>query len=175
MAVTTVLGLRNDLAASEVLTAAEVNAHANNMEWIAAGFVSKSVAGSSNVTLTEAEYETRYIILTGVLTGNINVIFPTHAGREWTVLNNTSGAFTVTVKTAAGAGIAVPQGSVFPLACDGTDIKMGGAGVANSRPTYAITNVTTDRTLDANATTLDELADAFGTLVSDLRAAGLVL
>jgi hypothetical protein len=40
-------------------------------------------------------------------------------------------------------------------------------------PTYTITNVTTDRTYDANATTVDEVADVLGTLVADLGAAGM--
>lgn len=46
--------------------------------------------------------------------------------------------------------------------------------VATSPQTYATTNVTTDRTYDANATTVDELADIVGTLISDLRTLGLV-
>lgn len=39
---------------------------------------------------------------------------------------------------------------------------------------YTHSNVTTDRTLDANATTMDELADNLGTLIVDLRARGIV-
>lgn len=45
----------------------------------------------------------------------------------------------------------------------------------SSPQTYTITNVSTDRSYDANSTTLDELADALGTLIADLRAAGLIL
>ena len=41
--------------------------------------------------------------------------------------------------------------------------------------TYSITNVTTDRAYDANATTLDEVADTLGTLIADLRSLGLVV
>ena len=41
--------------------------------------------------------------------------------------------------------------------------------------TYAVSNVTTDRTYNANATTLDEIADVLGTLIADLRTKGLVL
>ena len=41
--------------------------------------------------------------------------------------------------------------------------------------TYAESNVTTDRTYDANATSLDELADVLGTLLADLRARGIIL
>ena len=41
--------------------------------------------------------------------------------------------------------------------------------------TYTVTNVTTDRAYDANATSLDELADVLGTLIGDLRARGIIL
>ena len=39
---------------------------------------------------------------------------------------------------------------------------------------YTPTNVTTDRSYDANATTIDELADVLGTLIADLQSLGLV-
>lgn len=39
---------------------------------------------------------------------------------------------------------------------------------------YTPTNVTTDRSYDANATTLDELADVLGTLIADLQLFGLL-
>ena len=39
---------------------------------------------------------------------------------------------------------------------------------------YTPTNVTTDRAFDANATTLDEIADVLGTLISDLSNVGLL-
>lgn len=39
---------------------------------------------------------------------------------------------------------------------------------------YTVSNVTTDRTYDANATTVDELADVLGTLIADLTSLGLL-
>lgn len=39
---------------------------------------------------------------------------------------------------------------------------------------YTPTNVTTDRSYDANATTLDEVADVLGTLIADLQAKGIL-
>lgn len=39
---------------------------------------------------------------------------------------------------------------------------------------YTPTNVTTDRSYDANATTIDELADVLGTLIADLQSMGLI-
>lgn len=40
--------------------------------------------------------------------------------------------------------------------------------------TYTLSNVTTDRTFNANATTVDELADVLGTLINDLKAVGIL-
>lgn len=39
---------------------------------------------------------------------------------------------------------------------------------------YTPSNVTTDRSYDANATTIDELADALGTLIADLQGKGIL-
>jgi len=39
---------------------------------------------------------------------------------------------------------------------------------------YTPTNVSTDRSYDANSTTVDELADVLGTLIADLQAYGLI-
>ena len=38
----------------------------------------------------------------------------------------------------------------------------------------SITNVSTDRAYDANATSIDELADVLGTLISELRTKGIL-
>jgi hypothetical protein len=40
--------------------------------------------------------------------------------------------------------------------------------------TYVVSNVTPDRTYDADSTSLNELADVLGTLIDDLRAIGIV-
>lgn len=82
---------------------------------------SKSVAGGANVTLTAVEQRCSILELTGVLTGSINVIVD-ETVWGWTILNNTSGAFTLTVKTSGGTGITVPQGKRAQLHCDGTNV-----------------------------------------------------
>lgn len=83
--------------------------------------LTKSVAGSSNVTLTAAEAANILQIYNGTLTGNIAVIVPTAAGIFY-VYNNTSGSYSLTVKTVAGTGIVVPQGTRTILYCDGTNV-----------------------------------------------------
>ena len=54
--------------------------------------------------------------------------------------------------------------------------KLGFFGVTPAaRPaTYTTSNVTTDRIYNADATTLDEIADVLGTLINDLKSYGLL-
>ena len=77
---------------------------------------------SANVTLTPMQYGKPIIVLSGTLTANLNLIFPNLSG-EWTVVNNCTGAFTVTAKTAAGTGIAVASGGKIRIVWgDGANI-----------------------------------------------------
>jgi hypothetical protein len=63
-------------------------------------------------TLTPAEYRRNVIVLSGVLAGNLQIVVPagTLGLRSWLIVNNTSGSFTTTVKTASGTGVQIPQG-----------------------------------------------------------------
>lgn len=74
---------------------------------------------NANVTLTALQYGRPIIVITGALTANLNLIFPAIAG-QWVILNSTTGAFTITCKTAAGSGI-VSTGATS-IFCDGTNI-----------------------------------------------------
>lgn len=84
-------------------------------------YLAKSVAGGSDVTLTIAEAKNRHLELTGLLTASINLILPLYAGAEYVIFNNTTGAFTLTVKGASGTGIAVGQGKTAILRSNGTN------------------------------------------------------
>lgn len=115
-----------------------------------AGRLALSVAGSVDVTLTDATItgigQASYKILefTGVLTGSINVIFPTLA-RHWIIFNNTTGAFTLTVKTSAGTGIIVSQGTKQQVYCDATNIVLAlPTGFPQTSKSAAYTTVLSD-------------------------------
>ena len=86
------------------------------------GFLSKSIAGTGSVTLTAVEAGNGIIELTGALTGNRDVIVPSSPTRPWIIRNATTGAFSVTVKTAAGTGVSIPQGKSLDVYCDGTNV-----------------------------------------------------
>lgn len=87
------------------------------------GEASVSVAGSSDVTATSTQAQNLVQLLTGALTGNISYILPA-AGGFYIINNQTSGAYTVTVITSAGAstGTIVPQGQSMMVWSDGTNI-----------------------------------------------------
>lgn len=92
------------------------------------GRVPRSVAGSADVTLTSTEARNAVIELTGALTGDIDVLIPILAGgrnRWFIIYNNTTGAFTLTVKTdgVGSTGIAIPQGYVQMLWHDGGNVR----------------------------------------------------
>lgn len=75
---------------------------------------------AANVTLTPAQAMKKRITLAGTLTANVQIIFPTWIS-EWIVVNNTTGAFTVTAKTSAGTGVALAAGQQ-KITGDGTNI-----------------------------------------------------
>lgn len=109
-----------------------VNAGLTVLDSTVAGVLALDVAGSGDLTLTDTTTgEAKYGVLrlSGALTGARQVIVP-DKGRRYLVENATTGAFTLTVKTAAGTGVAVPQGTWSALVCDGTDVvqALGSAG-----------------------------------------------
>jgi hypothetical protein len=102
------------------------NPDASGAGWIplstaSGSYLSLSVAGSANVTLTTVQAATSIINLTGALTANINLIIPSATG-EWLIANNTTGAFTVTVKTSPGTGVVATQGTANQYYCNGTNV-----------------------------------------------------
>lgn len=94
-----------------------------------AGLLAKDVSGGADVTLTsdqgvENEWRNWIYVFTGALTANITIFVPA-ISKPMLVVNGTSGAFTLTVSTAAGTGAAVTQGSTSLLYCDGTNVNTG--------------------------------------------------
>lgn len=124
-----------------------------NTGWVPVGGYGISTISSlsnSSVTLSSAQASKDRLILTGSLTGNINMIFPAWM-KSWTIENRCSGNFSVTCKTASGIGIAVPAGRVEKLYCDGVSIlrdfgtaAMRNIGTATSRDVPDMSNFPRD-------------------------------
>jgi plastocyanin len=87
---------------------------------------------NANITLTPAQAAKDRITLAGTLTGNVQIVFPAWV-KDWYVANNTTGNFTVTCKTASGAGVAIPQnGYRTKIVGNGTDILQLAENIANA-------------------------------------------
>jgi len=91
-----------------------------------------AVAGTANIAVGSTDYtlsvangttdEARAAVLNltaGAGVGARNVICPA-LSKLYVVYNNTG--FTQTIKTAAGSGVAVPQGKTMTVRCDGTNV-----------------------------------------------------
>ena len=89
--------------------------------------ISLTPPGTGNYTLSVAEQNKIAYKFTGALSGNMNVIVPPTVQQYW-VNNATTNAYTLTIKTAAGSGYAVPQGTRAILYCDGTDVVNADTG-----------------------------------------------
>jgi len=95
----------------------KLNAVISQTEEAVDGYLAKSVAGSSNVTLTATdgtadESRQRVLDLTGALTDDIDVLVE-DTERWWFVHNNTTGNFDITFKPTGGTGVVLPRGTVM--------------------------------------------------------------
>lgn len=81
-----------------------------------------TTGGTTN--LTAAQITNAVIEISGTLTSNATVVFPSGKAWEGTLINQTSGAFTVTfdVSGQAPAGTVVAQTGATPAASDGTTL-----------------------------------------------------
>lgn len=86
---------------------------------------------ATDVNLSNAQFQNAIFVLSGALTGNRSLIVPLSTnsltlacGGRFVVVNNTTGNFSVTVKTAASGstGVTVPQGFAAFLYSDKTNV-----------------------------------------------------
>lgn len=92
-----------------------------------------AIAGTAAVTMTDADYtlttangatdqaRNMFITLSGTLSAARNVICPS-VSKLYFVTNSTTGGYTITFKTSAGTGVAVPSGQRKVVYCDGTNV-----------------------------------------------------
>lgn len=89
---------------------------------IAFDFVSIPVPGSGDFVLSGANLNRIAYRFTGALTGNRNIVVPTTTQQYW-VDNQTTGAFTLSIKTAAQVTPpTLGQGDTAIFYCDATDV-----------------------------------------------------
>lgn len=96
---------------------------------------SASVAGLGTYTLTTTDYDSQVIELTGALTGEKTIVFPTADNYAKLVYNNTTGEYPLYVKTVAGTNnVRVLRGQRTWVYCNGTDMLEGDISSRIIRP-----------------------------------------
>lgn len=148
----------------------------NNSGWglYGVGTATNYLAGSLSIGTTSTSSKL-YVKGTGTTTGNLALFEDSTATAKLTLLDNGNLTTTgdITIADAKNIILNTTTGTKIGTA---TTQKLG---FFNATPVvqpsaYTASNVTTDRSYDANATTLDEVADVLGTLISDLKALGLI-
>jgi hypothetical protein len=102
--------------------------------------LSLAVTGGTT-TLTSAQGANTIQTYTGALTSNQIIVVPSTV-QLYTVTNNTTGSYTLTVKTSAvsGATITVQQGNSLVLICDGTNVYNAASGSSSSITSLTLGN-----------------------------------
>lgn len=122
----------------------------------------------SDVTLSLSDADVEFIRFSGTLTSTRTVTFPLQ--KRAIYIHNS---------TAQSLQIAEPGGYYQTLnkSC-GSWFGFDGATIyrqeALQTSAYSPSNVSTDRSYDANSTTVDELADVLGTLIDDLQSRNVI-
>ncbi len=87
------------------------------------GSIATVALTNANVTLSQTQINNYAISLTGTLTGNVSISFPATIGGVWAIIDQTTGAYTITIKTtASGATVTTTHGTSITIASDGTNI-----------------------------------------------------
>jgi hypothetical protein len=157
------------------------SAYGIDLDW---NIATTSILYGINLQASIADTTYKYGIFIGSVSGGTtdNYAIYTNAG-----LVRFGGQVRMTASTTSAASLNVPHGAppTSPVNGDewtttaGSFVQINGVTkthvLVSSPATYTPSNVTPDRAYDANATTLEELADIVGTLIADLKLTGIIL
>lgn len=101
-----------------------LNANFTALDAALGGKTAFSVTGvTTTQLLTLSQYQNMILTFSGVLTVNLIYQIPSGVGGSWIIYNSTSGAFTLTFRTTAGAAsVVIPQGSQATVYSDGNNV-----------------------------------------------------
>jgi len=96
-----------------------------------------NTTGGATVLSLE-QYSASIIVVTGALTSNASIIVPAAVGR-WTIINATTGNFTLACYASGGTGVFISQGGLDDVVCNGASVK------------YAVDDAATKTAVQTNA------------------------
>jgi len=100
-----------------------VNANFTTIDTAFGGSVTVSGLTGGTTTFTSAQYTPPIVILTGTLTSNQTLNFPSGVGGVWSIYNSTTGSYTVTIGSGGGGStVSITRGYRTAIICDGTNV-----------------------------------------------------
>jgi hypothetical protein len=111
------------------------------------GVTSLNATGGS-ATLTDAQYRSLILSISGAMSANVTYTIPSGKGGQWIVRNSTTdasgGPWSVTIASGGGGtSIVVPRGSSTTLFSDGTNILVSPTAGLSGQVTYNLGGVLT--------------------------------
>lgn len=120
------------------------------------------VATSGSVSPTKMQLGAQVLIVTGTLTANAILTLPLTAGAQWTVVNNTTGAYSLTVAGVTGSGVGVAQTTGVIAYTDGVNYYSINAAISGAYLPINVTAVAATRLATARAFNLTGQATGAG-------------
>ena len=137
------------------------------------GVHTRTLLGNTDETLSEAEATNAIVKLSGTLTQDVSVFLPDQ-DKTYLIKNDTSGAYTITIKNpSGGSGVVLDQGAFMMMYCDATANEIYAAEAVATVPSILANKTLTDPIIaDATMNGYGEAATAVaissGTLTLDL-------
>jgi hypothetical protein len=97
---------------------------------------------TGSYTLTSSEASNTIQTYTGILTGNVTVVYPPVVNLYVIKNSVTAGGYTLTVGTGFGTSVVIPSGQQVTLACDGTNFFNANTSQAGSITTVSLADGT---------------------------------
>jgi hypothetical protein len=151
---------------------------------IAAGVVSGTVTNWDCIYVPSITTGTNFSVIRSLVNSGATRRFINHTGTAQSDFGGAIGlgagaTIDVVLSRVAANVLGLASGDSFRIINGDLEHQAGNVGFYGATPVaqsaaYTPTNVTTDRAYDANATTVDELADVLGTLIADLQATGII-
>lgn len=125
--------------------------------------------GNENLTTT-GTVTADTVVATNATTGQSLI----KSGLAVNTLGNGTAADDFVASTNNVASALLVDASEDAVGINGTKVGFFGASPSVQSTGWAVTNEASDKVYDADATTVDELADVLGTLIEELKSKGLV-